>query len=332
MGGGPPSGKDAESHPSHYLIVLRGGIPGHMIRLIPGPQTLGRAPESEIQLPDMSVSRCHASLMVDHDGLVWLTDLGSTNGTYLNGKRLAAHQTVGVRDGDRLGFGPTVVVKFARPDPLDERYHREMFERSVRDPLTGLFNRAYFLSQVDLLMRQTHRSGLGLALLMLDIDHFKRVNDTLGHESGDRVLREVAGILRQSTRPDDLVARYGGEEFIAALPIATPLQALDRAERMRQNLKGRTILLNDHVLGVTVSIGLAYADLDDGGSIHHLIECADQALYQAKSAGRDCVRMAQEHCPEVSLESDDEIPISLPGEPAPRNTGLTTVDFEVFRL
>jgi diguanylate cyclase (GGDEF)-like protein len=302
-----------------------------MLRLAPGPRMVGRAPENGLQLAEMSVSRNHATILVDHDGLVWLTDLGSTNGSFLNGKRLAPHQTVGLRDGDRIGFGPAVVVKFVRPDELDEGYHREMFERTVRDPLTGLFNRAYFHSQIELLAHQTYRRGLGLALLMLDIDNFKRVNDNLGHDAGDQVLREVAATLRLSTRPDDLVARYGGEEFIAALPIGTALQALDRAERIRRDIKNRTILLDRHVLNVTASIGLAYAAADTPTRLARLIESADQALYRAKFAGRDCVQSARDHFQEVSLASDDEIPIPSEDSPPPTGHTLTTIDFEIFR-
>jgi hypothetical protein len=150
LNGSQSGGAGNPAPPSHYLIILRGGVPGHMLQLNPGPQLVGRAPENGVQLAEMSVSRNHATILVDHDGLVWLTDLGSTNGSFLNGKRLAKHQPVGLRDGDRIGFGPAVVVKFVRPDPVDEGHHREMFERTVRDPLTGLFNRAYFVSQIEL--------------------------------------------------------------------------------------------------------------------------------------------------------------------------------------
>jgi diguanylate cyclase (GGDEF)-like protein len=166
---------------------------------------------------------------------------------------------------------------------------------------------------------------------MLDIDNFKRVNDTLGHEAGDQVLREVAATLRLSTRPDDLVARYGGEEFIAALPIATPLQALDRAERIRRNIKSRTIVLEKSVLSVTASIGLAYAASEQPSAPARLIEQADRALYRAKFAGRDCVQSAGSGSHEVSLDSDPEISTPSSDPSGCGGTPLTTIDFEVFR-
>ena len=213
-----------------------------MLRLSPGGSRLGRSADNTIQLPDASISRYHAFLGDDDEGQVRLTDLGSTNGTFLNGRRLPENTPVRVQDGDRLQFGANVIVKFIRPDPCEEQFQREMFERTVRDPLTGLYNRAFFLAQFGPLADRGALRGLGTAVLMLDIDHFKRINDTHGHEVGDAVLREVAGVLRQATRADDLVARYGGEEFVVALPVAAPDQATERAERVRSTLASRRIL------------------------------------------------------------------------------------------
>ena len=190
-----------------YFIVLSGGIPGAMLRLFPGGTKLGRTSDNNVQLPDASVSRRHALIKVDADGKARLTDLGSTNGTFVNSHRVPMRSTVGLQDGDRIRFGSNVIVKFVRPDPCEERFQREMFERTVRDGLTGLYNRIYFVEQAGLLLDGGPSQGLGLAILLLDIDHFKRINDTFGHDAGDEALREVAGVLRQATRAEDLVAR-----------------------------------------------------------------------------------------------------------------------------
>ncbi len=270
-----------------YLVVLGGGIPGAMIRLSPGGTRLGRAADNTVQLPDPSISRYHAFLGADEEGMVRLNDMGSTNGTFLNGRRLPENTPVRVADGDRLQFGATVVVKFIRPDPCEEQFQREMFERTVRDPLTGLFNRAYFLAQFGPLADRSGLKGLGMAVLMLDIDHFKRINDAHGHDVGDQVLREVAAVLRQATRSDDLVARHGGEEFVVALPVAAPDQATERAERVRLALAERRILAGGVPLRVTASLGLAYTPAGRPRSIAALISTADQGLYQAKNSGRD---------------------------------------------
>ena len=277
-----------------YLVVLSGGIPGAMLRLAPGGNRLGRAADNTLQLPDGSISRYHAFLGVDEEGQVRLTDLGSTNGSFLNGRRLPENTPVRVQDGDRLQFGSDVIVKFIRPDPCEEQFQREMFERTVRDPLTGLYNRAFFMAQFGPLSDRGGLRGLGIAVLMLDIDHFKRINDTHGHEIGDMVLREVAGVLRQATRSDDLVARYGGEEFVVALPVAAPDQATERAERLRSSLSSRRILAGGVPLRVTASLGLAFAPPGRPRSINALISTADQGLYQAKNSGRDRIVFSHE--------------------------------------
>ena len=286
----PPGQAVAPSSGSQYptyLVVLSGGIPGAMLRLSAGGSRLGRSADNTIQLPDASISRYHAFLGDDDEGQVRLTDLGSTNGTFLNGRRLPENTPVRVQDGDRLQFGAGVIVKFIRPDPCEEQFQREMFERTVRDPLTGLYNRAFFLAQFGPLADRGALRGLGTAVLMLDIDHFKRINDTHGHEVGDIVLREVAGVLRLATRADDLVARYGGEEFVAALPVAAPDQATERAERVRSTLASRRILAGGVPLRVTASLGLAFTPPGRPRSVAALIATADKGLYQAKNAGRD---------------------------------------------
>src|SRR5439155_15333968 len=140
------------------------------------------------------------------------------------------------------------------------------------------------LNQATALAGFASAQGLGLAVLMLDIDRFKAVNDTFGHAVGDLVLREVAHTLRDSTRPEDLVARYGGEEFVMALPVAAPDLATERAERIRHNLAARRISVGGRTLRVTVSVGLAFAPSDRPCSATSLISMADRCLYRAKNA------------------------------------------------
>jgi two-component system cell cycle response regulator len=272
-----------------YLIMVKGGIPGAMLRLAVGGTRMGRSSDNAYQFRDATVSRHHAALAIDPQGVVRVTDLGSTNGTYLNDRRLPGHTPVRVKDGDRIRLGSTVMLKFVRLDPCDEQFQREMFERTVRDALTGLYNRTFFLNQVGPLAEYNAVRGLGLAVLMLDIDHFKRVNDTFGHDAGDHVLSEVANVLREATRPEDLVARYGGEEFILALPVAGFDQATERAERIRSSLAERRIVADGIVLRVTASLGLAFAPPDRLGSASEMITAADRGLYHAKNTGRNRV-------------------------------------------
>jgi diguanylate cyclase (GGDEF)-like protein len=279
-----PSPADAAN-----LIVVRGALPGTMLRIVEGGTALGRSADNTFQLDDITVSRRHAFVWMDSLGAFHLRDEGSTNGTYLNGRRLESYRGERLEDGDRIQLGTAIVLKLVRLDPSDERFQREMFERTVRDALTGLYNRTYFLNQLGALVARHSIQGLGLAVLMLDVDHFKRINDLHGHLVGDVILREVAAVIRESTRAEDLVARYGGEEFVIALPVFAPDLATERAERIRSNLAERRILAGNQEMNVTVSIGLAFGP--PGRPRHELalLEVADSALYQAKADGRNRV-------------------------------------------
>jgi two-component system, cell cycle response regulator len=277
-----------KAHPA-YLIVVGGGIPGTMHPLDERGTSLGRSVENSLQLNDITVSRRHALVSIDSRGVIRIKDDGSTNGTFLNGQRIPAHSPRPLDDGDRIQLGTSVVLKLVRLDPSEERFQREMFERTVRDCLTGLYNRAYFHEQVSALAERYAAHGIGLAILMIDVDHFKRVNDGYGHDAGDGVLKEVAAVIRESTRAEDLIARYGGEEFVVALPVSSPVLAIDRADRIRRNLAGRAVSVGSELIHITASIGLAFSP--PGRSRHEraLIMRADQALYQAKAEGRNCV-------------------------------------------
>jgi diguanylate cyclase (GGDEF)-like protein len=289
---GPEFGPAQGSDRPMYLITVSGKIPGALHSLNPAGTCLGRSQDNGVQFTDPGISRQHATIVADGQGEPWVTDLDSTNGTFLNGERLAPHCPRRLRDGDRLRFGTSAVVKFVRLDPSDEQFQRELYERTVRDPLTGLYHRAYFVDQLEPLADLSRARGLGLGVLMLDVDHFKRVNDSFGHDAGDVVLREVAAVLRESTRGEDLVARYGGEEFVAALPVAAPDQASERAERIRDRLAGRRVAgpgLPPGGLSVTASLGLAFARPGRLLRASALITAADRCLYQAKDSGRDRV-------------------------------------------
>ncbi len=275
--------------PSAYMIVVNGCIPGTMIPLNERGTSFGRSAESGFQIDDITVSRQHAVIALDSDGNFQISDEGSTNGTFVNGESIPAHSLVKLDDGDRVQLGARVVLKLVRLDPHDERFQRDMFERTVRDTLTGLYHRAYFLSQIGVLAERYAADGIGMAVLMLDIDHFKQINDRYGHVAGDDVLREVAIVIRESTRAEDLVARYGGEEFVIALPVSMAELAIQRAERIRHELAERKITAAGHEIHLTASVGLAFHAPGWSRNEKALIVSADQALYQAKARGRNRV-------------------------------------------
>jgi diguanylate cyclase (GGDEF)-like protein len=272
-----------------YLIIVRGGIPGTMLRLGQKSSSLGRSVENTFQFHDNTVSRRHAVLSIDAAGVAWLMDLGSTNGTFVDGRRIAAQTPVQAGDGSRIQLGSSTLLKYLKLDPCEEGFQRELYERSVRDNLTGLYNRGYFLSQIGPLAELNSMCELGLALILVDIDHFKRVNDTHGHTVGDLILREVAEVLRESTRGEDLVARYGGEEFILALPSSSLEQATERAESIRSRLSSRLVEASESRVGVTASLGLSFVPAGRVRDVEALITSADEALYMAKRSGRNRV-------------------------------------------
>jgi diguanylate cyclase (GGDEF)-like protein len=162
-------------------------------------------------------------------------------------------------------------------------------EQAMRDKLTGLYNRHYVEEWFGLELRRAQRHGRPIVAIMLDIDHFKRFNDTFGHEAGDLVLRELAGVLRRLARQSDVASRYGGEEFLVLLPECPFDAALRKAERLREEVLKLELQYDNQPLGpVTVSIGVA-AFPDHAQEAEALLRCADEALYLAKQAGRNRV-------------------------------------------
>lgn len=171
------------------------------------------------------------------------------------------------------------------------RLEQELLDQSILDPLTGIHNRRYLEPRVEEMLAHYQRTGEGLALAMLDIDHFKQVNDNYGHLAGDRVLRHFAGLLQEQRRGTDVAARYGGEEFIIALADVTPEQACRALQRILELVREQPVCFEGEVVPVSVSAGLVHVtDLSwETLSSDALITEADRRLYKAKWSGRDCL-------------------------------------------
>lgn len=166
--------------------------------------------------------------------------------------------------------------------------HDRLREETIRDSLTGLFNRRFLDESLDRELARARRDGLPLALLMIDIDHFKQLNDTYGHPAGDEVIRRVGGLIRSRARSGDLPCRYGGEEFLLVLPNMTLATAVERAEEWRAAFANDWAVIGENAIAVTVSIGVA-AFPDHGERSETLVDAVDQALYAAKRRGRNRV-------------------------------------------
>ena len=178
-------------------------------------------------------------------------------------------------------------------------------ELSLKDPLTGLGNRRHFKNVMDRTIDVVARSGDPALLLMLDIDHFKKVNDTYGHQAGDQVLQAVGKALAKCVRPMDTVARYGGEEFAAVLPNCHAYFGEAVAERIRQTMEEMPVQVAPGVvIRITVSIGGAYAPEWVRSTTSLWTERADIQLYRAKSEGRNCVFL--DHQPEIFVSAEEK--------------------------
>jgi len=271
-----------------YLIVLVGASVGEMYKLPPAEAVIGRSRRADVHLVDDGVSRVHAIIRQDGDRLV-IEDRGSRNGTFVNGEPVVGRAPL--QDGDKIQVGRTTILKFTYHDALDESFHEQMYESALRDGLTKLFNKRYFSDRLDGELRFASRHQAQLALLMLDLDHFKRVNDDHGHLAGDTVLAEVAAMLAGAVRNEDVVARFGGEEFAIVLRATGRPEAMVLAERLRKRIAGLAIDLEDgsEPIRVTISIGVAAFPEVACEAPADLIDAADRALYRAKEAGRDRV-------------------------------------------
>ncbi len=157
---------------------------------------------------------------------------------------------------------------------------------SVRDGLTGLFNRRYMEETLEREFAQADRNGKSVGIVMLDVDHFKKFNDTYGHEAGDLILIEMANLLSSHIRKFDVVCRYGGEEFLIIFPNTTISKTLERAEMIRHEIEDLKLSYNGHILHITVSLGTANYP-DNGMTPDEVVKMADDALYRAKAEGRN---------------------------------------------
>jgi diguanylate cyclase (GGDEF)-like protein len=171
-----------------------------------------------------------------------------------------------------------------------EKARRTAEGLSQTDPLTGLFNRRYFFSTMEKELVRNLRNRHCIALIMLDLDHFKNINDTHGHRVGDMVLQEIAGKIRDTVRTTDTPCRYGGEEFAILLPETDYEAAVSIGLRLRQGIEAMDILFCEKSISITASIGVAALSEGDFVESDVLVEMADQALYEAKEAGRNQVR------------------------------------------
>ena len=289
------------------LLVQRGPTIGDWFLFPEGVEEveIGRGDDSHFQVKDASVSRAHARFrVVRHEsGIVEVTveDLGSTNGTRVAGEMLEA-ESRNLCDSDMVRIGD-VVLRFRLMDAADVTFQEDI-SRQIRnarkDTLTGLFSRRYLDEQLPGLMKAHRHNEQALSLLIIDLDHFKAINDTHGHLVGDEVLWRVAEAVRATVRSADSAVRYGGEEFCVILPGTERAEAAHVGERVRAGIARLNLDSLRSGLRVTASVGVA--ELDPVEELYEWLQRADLALYSAKHAGRNQVHIA----PPAATVSADE--------------------------
>jgi len=260
------------------------GLLGKRFVLDSSVMRVGRGADNQIVLEGDSVSRRHAHFE-KRETRWWVVDDGSTNGTYLNEEQI--NQEAMLENADRIKVGPTI-LKYLSGADAEAKYHEEIYRMTIVDGLTQIHNKRYLNEALDREVLRARRHQRDLSVLMFDIDFFKRVNDQYGHLAGDYVLRELAKIVQERIRRDEVLARYGGEEFCIVLP-ETPLPgAAALADDLRERVEKHVFVFQGERMPVTISIGCALMSSTDRTAAE-LIQRADEKLYEAKRCGRNRV-------------------------------------------
>jgi diguanylate cyclase (GGDEF)-like protein len=272
--------------------VINGVDLGKKYSLAQNSTLIGRSSKVDIQIDEDSISRNHAVIENYGDEIV-VRDLNSTNGTYVNDYPIQQHRLM---DGDQVKIGRTI-FKFLSGSNIEAAYHDEIYRLTTMDGLTQTYNKRHFLRELERELSRSMRYERGLALVMMDIDHFKSINDTYGHLAGDYILRHVAARILNHIRRDDIFARYGGEEFALLLPEVDKAQALQTSEKLRRVIGQEPYFFDNVSIPVTMSMGVAHltefmqrintpVEQTNGFGF---IKIADDRLYEAKGRGRNCV-------------------------------------------
>jgi diguanylate cyclase (GGDEF)-like protein len=265
------------------LIVLAGNGMGEMWKLTGQRTVIGRGASAQVRVVDDGISRAHCEIVANGSSYI-LRDLGSTNGTFCQGSRIDRHE---LADGDKILVGSGTVLKFTFHDKIDETFQRQMYESALRDDLTKVFNKKYFMDRIESEFAYAVRHNVPLALVALDIDHFKAINDTYGHPAGDRVLAELMAVMMASVRVEDVLARVGGEEFASICRGADLALGEVVAERLRQVAERRQFVHEGRPIHITISLGVAAVPNPSIASVAEFIAAADRMLYEAKRTGRN---------------------------------------------
>jgi diguanylate cyclase (GGDEF)-like protein len=263
---------------------------GSRFRLSPGTTLeIGRSAAVGISLPEvLSISRKHARLRYVGP-VVTIEDLGSTNGTYVNGNPI--HGRTVLKTGDRFQTA-AVHFKFLHEQDVESAYHLAIYELVAKDGLTEIFNKRKYEEEVQREVARAQRHHRPLSLILFDLDEFKTINDTYGHLCGDFILKQVASLARDMTRPEQVLARVGGDEFAILAPETEAAGAETMASKLRDRICGFEHRYGEVRIPVSCSFGVAELGTDVT-SVQELYQSADEALLASKRSGRNRVAVHQ---------------------------------------
>jgi len=265
------------------IVVIYGPELGKRASLGQAAFEIGRSSKSDLPIDQESISRHHARMTWDGQSHV-IEDLGSTNGTFVNDERVTRRQ---LRSGDQIKLGRSI-LKYMAGDNIEANYHEEIYRLMTMDALTQTHNRRYFNEALEREHNRSLRYRRALSLILFDIDHFKKINDTYGHVAGDGVLRQLSLTVKPRLRQQDVLARIGGEEFAVLLPEIDLAGARVAAEKVRALIEAARFLVDNKEFGCTISAGVIAFDARIT-SAQMLYELADKNLYAAKNGGRNRV-------------------------------------------
>ncbi|MBU6153895.1 MAG: GGDEF domain-containing protein [Bdellovibrionales bacterium] len=274
------------------LILIRGTPQGHRFFITEDQMTIGRDPSADLCIADQSISRKHARVTRTEYG-VTLEDLGSSNGTSVNGKKLEPGNVVTLAKEDLIKLGNSI-VKYLPAGEIEIIFYGNLNQAANTDPMTKCFNKGYFLEAIEAEFKRAKALSTPLSLIFMDLDHFKKVNDTYGHDGGDYVLKEFSNFVRSLAviQQKDIFARYGGEEFCLLLPSTVIQDAEKTAELLRGKIQGHSFNYEGKRIPVTSSLGVSElrSDMENASD---LIKSADKALYESKTGGRNRVTVSR---------------------------------------
>jgi two-component system cell cycle response regulator len=277
--------RQAPARDRAVLLRMDGVLAGQIHVLGKRRFHIGRHPKNDVRVDDTGISRFHACIDWENDHHS-IEDQASRNGTFVGGTLVIRRE---LADGDWIQLGPRVTFRYSWTDANQEALFHRLYESSTRDALTGVYNRKHFEERLSAEIAYALRHKADVALILFDVDHFKRVNDTYGHQAGDAVLRQLATRAAQRLRAEDVLARFGGEEFAVVLRGTSALGAGLVAERLRALVAVLPIVFEGAPIPITISAGCASLESCMRPSAQELIAVADRRLYRAKNAGRNRV-------------------------------------------